>query len=88
MGKRIVRLFEEAYGVGGLVARMRLASLAQLTSMEAETIEDRPEVVQRVQAAFDEMKRQFPGASREEKAAPSVVQARTGTTRASSYAAT
>jgi len=72
-----MRLFEEASGLGGLVTRMRLASIAQLTSMEAETIEDRPEVVQRVQAALDEI-RKMPHAAREDKAAPSAVQTRAG----------
>jgi transcriptional regulator with GAF, ATPase, and Fis domain len=76
MGKRMLRLFEEADGLGGLVARMRLASLAQLTSTEAESHEDRPELVQRVQAALDEVKRQFPAGGREDKAAPSTVQVR------------
>ncbi len=75
MGKRLQRAFEEAGSIGGLVARMRLASMAQLTSVEAETQEDRPEVVLRVNTALDEIRRQFASADREEKAAPSVVQA-------------
>jgi len=78
MGLRLLRFFAEADNLGGLVARMRLASVAQLTSTEAETVEDRPEIVQRVQTAFDEVKKQFQAGDRDEKAAPSVVQLRGG----------
>lgn len=74
MGKRLQRLFEEAGNMGGLVARMRLASMGQLTSVEAATTEDGPEVVQRVQAALDELRKQFPGAERDDRAAPSAPQ--------------
>jgi GAF domain-containing protein len=74
MGKRLQRAFEEAGELGGLVARMRLASMAQLTSMEAETTEDKPEVLARVQTALEEIRKQFAGAEREDKAAPSALQ--------------
>ena len=63
--------------MGGLVARIRLASMGQLTSVEAATTEDRPEVVQRVQAALGELRKQFPNAEREDRAAPAAPQ--TGT---------
>lgn len=53
--------------MGGLVARMRLASMGQLTSVEAATTDDRPEVVQRVQAALNELRKEFPQAERDEK---------------------
>ena len=76
MGKRLQRAFEEAGSLGGLVAKMRLASMAQLTSMEAETVEDRPELVSRVQNALDEIRKQFAGGEREDKNAPSAVQPR------------
>jgi GAF domain-containing protein len=72
MGKQLVRLFEQADNAGGLVARMRLASLAQITSMEAETADDQPELVARVQQALEEIRKQF-ATPREEKAAPAVV---------------
>jgi len=78
MGKRLQRAFEEAGNLGGLVARMRLASMAQLTSMEAETLEDRPEVVTRVQTALDEIRKQFATADREDKGTTSAVQPRPG----------
>ena len=70
MGRRLQRLFEEAGSIGGLVARMRLASMGQLTSVEAATTEDRPEVVQRVQTALGELRKQFPNAEREERSTP------------------
>jgi hypothetical protein len=78
MGKRLQRAFEEAGSFGGLVARMRLASMAQLTSVEAETQEDRPEVIIRVQTALDEIRKQFAAAEREDKSMPSAVQANPG----------
>ena len=59
--------------MGGLVGKMRLASMTQLTSTEAETVEDRPEVVQRVQTALDEIRKQFAGGEREDKNVPSAV---------------
>ena len=69
MGKRIVHLFEQADAIGGLVARMRLASLAQVTSMEAETLEDQPDLVNRAQHALEEIRKQF-AAARDEKPSP------------------
>jgi hypothetical protein len=59
MGKRIQSFFEEADRMGGLVARMRLASLAQITSTEAATTEDRPELLERLQKAIDALRPQF-----------------------------
>lgn len=59
--------------MGGLVAKMRLASMAQLTSMEAQSLEDRPELVARVQTALDEIRKQSAGAEREDKNVPSAV---------------
>jgi GAF domain-containing protein len=77
MGKKIVRMFEEADAVGGLVAKMRLASLVQVTSTEAETIEDRPELVTRVQQSLEEIRKQFSGL-RDDKPPQSMVVARAG----------
>ncbi len=45
--------------MGGLVARMRLASMSQVTSTEATSIDDGPEVVERVKKALDTLKTQF-----------------------------
>jgi GAF domain-containing protein len=72
MGIKLVRLFEQAGAIGGLVARMRLASMSQVTSMEAEAIDDHPDRVARVQNALDEIRKQF-ATLREEKPAPQVV---------------
>jgi hypothetical protein len=65
MGRRIVGLFEEAERIGGVVARMRLASLAQLTSTEALTVEDRPETVSRVLRAMASLREELPRAQAE-----------------------
>jgi hypothetical protein len=59
MGKKIQGLFEEADRLGGLVARMRLASLSQVTSTEAQATEDRLEQVERVQKALATLRDQF-----------------------------
>jgi GAF domain-containing protein len=72
MGIKIVRLFEQAGAIGGLVARMRLASMSHVTSMEAETIEDHPERVASVQQALEEIRKQF-ATPREDRTAPQVV---------------
>lgn len=56
MGKRLQSCFDEADKLGGLVTRMRLASMAQLTSTEANTLEDTPELVSRVQKALDTLR--------------------------------
>jgi len=69
MGKRVQSYFEEANRMGGLVARMRLASLAQVTSTEAATTEDRPELLERLQKALESLKPHFP-ASQERGKAP------------------
>jgi GAF domain-containing protein len=76
MGKRLQGLFDDADRIGGLVARMRLASMSQVTSTEAAAVEDQPELVERVKKALDSLKEQFPtnldrpGQSRDLVAAP------------------
>lgn len=72
MGIKIVRFFEQAGAIGGLVARMRLASMSHVTSMEAETIDDHPDRVARVQSALEEIRKQF-ATPRDDKPAPQVV---------------
>lgn len=72
MGIKIVRLFEQAGAIGGLVARMRLASMSHVTSMEAETIDDHPDRVAGVQQALDEIRKQF-ATPRDDRPAPQVV---------------
>lgn len=62
MGKRIQGYFEQADKLGGLVARMRLASLAQITSTEAATHEDNPEILARLSRASATLEKEFSGA--------------------------
>jgi hypothetical protein len=59
MGARCQRYFEEANRLGGLVAKMRLASIAQITSMEASTAADSPELFVRLEAALDRVRSEF-----------------------------
>ena len=76
MGKLLQGFFEEADRLGGLVARMRLASMSQVTSTEASSIDDVPDVVERVKKALETLKTQFtagpekPGQARELAQAP------------------
>ena len=72
MGIKIVRMFEQAGAIGGLVARMRLASMSHVTSMEAETIDDHPDRVARVQNALEEIRKQF-ATPRDDRPPPQVV---------------
>lgn len=62
-------MFDEADRLGGLVARMRLASMSQVTSTEATSIDDRPDMIERVQKALDALRGQF--APSADKPAPS-----------------
>jgi hypothetical protein len=78
MGKRIAGFFEEAERMGGLVARMRLASLSQITSTEANTVEDKPELVGRVQRAMLNLREEFPNTPHAEAAAGAVAEAKGG----------
>ncbi len=78
MGKRIAAFFEEAERMGGLVARMRLASLSQITSTEANTVEDRPELVGRVQRAMLNLREEFPNTPHSEAAAGAVAEVKGG----------
>jgi hypothetical protein len=53
------RCFEEANKLGGLVAKMRLASIAQITSTEAATLKDSPELVAKLDAALGRIRDEF-----------------------------
>ncbi|HWA73909.1 MAG TPA: GAF domain-containing protein [Polyangiaceae bacterium] len=61
MGARCQRYFEEANKLGGLVAKMRLASLAQITSMEASTAADSAELFVRLEGALERVRSEFAG---------------------------
>ncbi|HET9956552.1 MAG TPA: GAF domain-containing protein [Polyangiaceae bacterium] len=59
MGIRGQRYFEEANQLGGLVAKMRLASLSQVTSAEASTRGDSPELIQKLETALNLVRSEF-----------------------------
>lgn len=59
MGSRGQKYFEDASKLGGLVAKMRLASLAQITSTEASTQTDTPELLSRLDVAFNSIRTEF-----------------------------
>jgi hypothetical protein len=61
MGARCQRYFEEADRLGGLVAKMRLASIAQITSMEASTVPDSSELTLRLESALMRVRAEFKG---------------------------
>ena len=56
MGQRALAYFIEADRLGGLVAKTRLASLAHLTSTEAQSMQDTPEVLSRLDAAMKRLR--------------------------------
>ena len=78
MGKRLQGFFDEADRIGGLVARMRLASMSQVTSTEAGTVDDRPDIVERVSKALEALKQQFATAADKPAQARDVGPAPTG----------
>jgi hypothetical protein len=59
MGEKSQAFFDEASRLAGLLGKIRLASLAQITSTEASTGDDRPEVIARLEAAMVRLKTEF-----------------------------
>ena len=59
MGAALMKYFNEAKSVGGLKAQMRLAMKSGLASAKAETAADSPELVSKMKAAWDEVKKEF-----------------------------
>jgi hypothetical protein len=59
MGIRGQRCFDEANRLGGLVAKMRLASIAQITSTEAATLNDSPELLSKLETALGRIRTEF-----------------------------
>lgn len=53
MGKIASAAFDEAADLAGVLGKMKLASMAGLTSAEAPTVEETPELVQRIEHALD-----------------------------------
>lgn len=66
MGARAQGCFDEANRLGGLVAKLRLASIAQVTSTEATARQDTPELTAKLEAALVTVRAEFKVA----KAAP------------------
>lgn len=59
MGANGQRCFDEANRLGGLVAKLRLASLTQVTSTEAAARQDTPELTARLEAALVTVRAEF-----------------------------
>jgi hypothetical protein len=59
MGANGQRCFDEANRLGGLVAKLRLASLTQVTSTEAATRQDTPELTTKLEAALVTVRSEF-----------------------------
>jgi transcriptional regulator with GAF, ATPase, and Fis domain len=59
MGTRLLAYFDEADRLGGLVAKMLLASMIQITSTEAGTAEDDPERLDRASKALEKLRAKF-----------------------------
>jgi GAF domain-containing protein len=61
MGQKVVRSFAEAEKLGGLLGRIRLATLARIASTEAAAVADSPELLARVEQAMTEVRAEFAG---------------------------
>lgn len=59
MGQRLKELFAKADALGGLKAKIRLATLVKLTSTQAEIAPDEPTVVERVQRGLEQISREL-----------------------------
>src|SRR5262245_5116728 len=62
MGVRAQSCFDEANRLGGLVAKLRLASIAQVTSTEATARQDTPELTAKLEAALVTVRAEFTAA--------------------------
>jgi GAF domain-containing protein len=59
MGALAKEFFDKASALGGLRAKIRLATLARVTSAEAATLDETPEIVQALERALDTVKAEF-----------------------------
>jgi hypothetical protein len=59
MGSRAQSCFDEANRLGGLVAKLRLASIAQVTSTEATARQDTPELTAKLEAGLVTVRAEF-----------------------------
>lgn len=71
MGERASAYFEQADRLGGVVAKMRLAAISRVTSVEAAASVDDPETIARLDLALDRIRGDFVGATVEDVAARS-----------------
>jgi hypothetical protein len=56
MGKLAVEIFQEADKLGGLAAKAQLAAQARITSTEAATLADSPDVISRLKGAMADIR--------------------------------
>jgi hypothetical protein len=61
MGKLASETFQEAERMGGLAAKAQLAAQARITSTEAATVADSPEILSRLKAALADVRAQRAG---------------------------
>lgn len=73
MGDKMRGYFARADQIGGLVARVRLASVARVTSTEAEILPDEPVLLSRLDEAMMQVQRQFSSPPPSEQYQPGVV---------------
>lgn len=59
MGEKGRAFFEEANRLGGLIAKIRLASRARVTSSEATTGDDTPQMLERLERAMGAVRTEF-----------------------------
>jgi GAF domain len=59
MGSRASEAFIEAERLAGVVGKMRLASMSSVTSVEAASVEDTPELVARLDRGLQRLREQF-----------------------------
>ncbi len=64
MGEQAIRFFSDAEKLGGLPAKVRLASLARITSAEAASAADDEALLAKLRAALGRLKRELDGTSR------------------------
>lgn len=70
MGVQAAEFFVDAERMAGVLGKMRLASMASITSSEAETVPDSPELVTRLRQALDRLRGDMKPASAASVRAP------------------
>ena len=59
MGEKLLREYEKAKKLGGLVAQMRLAMLTNMPSAKAATEPDSPENIAKFEAAMNKLAKEL-----------------------------